>query len=55
MGLDGKIYRLECVTDYTVDNTCAIKDTSCVYDGGLPGASGSTIPIFCTKELLLLL
>lgn len=36
--------------DYAVAKTCVIKDTSCVYNGGLPGPLGSTIPIFVPKN-----
>lgn len=50
MGLDGKIYRLECMRDYAVAKTCVIKDTCCVYDGGLPGPLESTIPTFAPKS-----
>lgn len=48
MGLDGKIYRLECVRDYDVAEICVIRDTSCVYDGGLP------YPLRCTTAILAL-
>lgn len=43
MELDGKIYRLECLTDYAVAKSCVIKDTCCAYNSGLPGPLGSTI------------
>lgn len=50
MGLDGKIYRLECVRDYDVAKTCVIKDTYCVYDGGLPYPLRCTIAILALKN-----
>lgn len=46
MGLDGKTYRLECVRNYDVAKTCVIKDTCCVYGGGLP------YPLRCTIAIL---
>lgn len=50
MGLDGKIYRLEFMRDYYVAKTCVIKDTCCIYDGGLPCPLRRTIPIFALKS-----
>lgn len=49
MRLDGKICRLECTRGYGVPKTCVIKDT-CVYNGGLLGPLGSTIPTFAPKN-----
>ena len=51
MGQDGKIYRLECMRDYTVAKTCMVKG---VYGGGVPGPLGSTIPVFAPKNDLTL-